>query len=124
MTEWEHAMARNQRDISFATFNLLNLQHPDAAMYPGGKLYSEQEYQNKIAWTAAALRLLDADVIAFQELWSASALHAAFEKAELGNRYRLVFIKEPNWDGIAVAAAVREPWQILSKKRHKAFPEG
>jgi len=124
MTEWEHAMARNQRDISFATFNLLNLQLPDAAMYPGGKLYSEQEYQNKIAWTAAALRLLDADVIAFQELWSAPALHAAFEKAELGNRYRLVFIKEPNWDGIAVAAAVREPWQILSKKRHKAFPEG
>jgi hypothetical protein len=44
----KRTMASNQRDISFATFNLLNLQLPGKAMYAGGKVYSEEEYEAKV----------------------------------------------------------------------------
>ncbi len=117
-------MANNMRDINFATFNLFNLQLPGKAMYPGGKRYSEEDYRAKIVWSAAALRLLDADVVAFQELWSPEALHDVFAEAKLSDEYTLAFILEGGWDGIAVAAAVRKPWAITAHKRHKQFPEG
>jgi endonuclease/exonuclease/phosphatase family metal-dependent hydrolase len=117
-------MARNTRDISFASFNLYNLQLPGREMYPGGRPYSPEEYAAKLAWGAEALRRLDADVIAFQELWSRGALEELFEAAGLADRYELAFIKGGEWDGIAVAGAVRKPWTITARTRHKAFPPG
>jgi endonuclease/exonuclease/phosphatase family metal-dependent hydrolase len=117
-------MARNQRDIVFASFNLFNLQLPGKPMYPQGKPYTAAEYAAKIAWTAEAIRRLDADVIAFQELWSAEALHEVLAQPGLAGLYETAFIKEGAWDGIAVAAAVRKPWKILGQQRHKQFPEG
>ena len=117
-------MARNQRDVSFATFNLFNLQLPGRPMYARSRLYTEAEFEAKVAWSAAMLHRLDADVIAFQELWCREALEAVFERAGLAERYRLVFIVDGAWDGITVACAVREPWEVLSWQRHKAFPEG
>ncbi len=115
-------MARNMRDISFATFNLYNLQLPGAPMYARSTPYTEAEYAAKIAWAAARIRALDADVIAFQELWSPEALEAIFAQEGLAGTHSLAFIKPGGWDGIAVACAVRQPWEILGWKRHKAFP--
>jgi hypothetical protein len=64
-------------------------------------------------------------VIAFQELWSAQALHDVLARTGMAEAYRFAFIKEPaEWDGIAVAAAVRKPWEIKAWTRHKEFPEG
>lgn len=115
-------MPRNARSISFASFNLHNLQRPGQPMYPGGKPYTQAEYDAKIAWAATALLRLDADVIAFQELWSREALVDLFEAAGLAAGYDLRFIKPGAWDGIAVAAAVRKPWEVVAQARHKAFP--
>ena len=67
-------MSNNKRDISFASVNLYNLQRPGVAMYRG-KTYSQAEYDAKIQWTAGILQKIDADVIAFQELWSLSLIH-------------------------------------------------
>jgi hypothetical protein len=117
-------MARNTRDISFASFNLYNLQRPEKLMYPGGKPYTQAEYDAKLAWGAAALKRLDADVIAFQELWSREALEDLFKAAGLEGDYTLAFIKDGAWDGIAVAGAVRKPWVVEATTRHKAFPPG
>ncbi len=114
----------NMRDISFASFNLYNLQLPGKPMYPGGKPYTAEEYAAKTAWAGEAVRRLDADVIAFQELWSRQALADVFKAAGLDDRYELAFIKPGDWDGIAVAAAVRKPWRIVETTRHKAFPPG
>lgn len=114
----------NQRNLTLATVNLYNLQKPGAAMYPRSRPYSEEEYEDKIDWTAGTLLALDADVIAFQELWSRECLVDAFEAAGLSEEYDLTFIKDGDWDGIAVAAAVRKPWVVESWKRHKAFPDG
>lgn len=112
----------NRRDISFATFNLYNLQLPGVPMYYGNA-YGQAEYDAKIAWSAQQLRKLDADVIAFQELWSADALRDVFDAAGLSADYELVFIGD-EWYSIAVAAAVRRPWRLKAKANHKAFPDG
>lgn len=115
-------MARNMRDIVFATFNAHNLQLPGAPMYPRSRPYSEAEFDAKLNWGAAMLHALDADVIAFQEIWSREALEALFARAELGDSYRFAYIKDGAWDGVAVVAAVRRPWEIIGSVRHKAFP--
>ena len=114
-------MSNNKRDISFASVNLYNLQRPGVAMYRGKK-YSQAEYDAKIQWTAGILQKIDADVIAFQELWSREALADAFSAAGLAAEYDLAFITDDTWRGIAVAAAVRKPWTILETQRIKQFP--
>ena len=68
-------MARNMRDIVFASFNLHNLQLPGAPMYPRSRPYSEEEFEAKLAWGAAMLQRLDADVI--ERLRSRSKYHQA-----------------------------------------------
>ena len=91
-------------------------------MYPRSRPYSDAEYAAKIDWAAAMLHRLDADVIAFQEVWAREALEAIFEKAGLADSYRRVFIADAAWDGVAVACAVRAPWEVRAVARHKAFP--
>jgi endonuclease/exonuclease/phosphatase family metal-dependent hydrolase len=120
-TSLEGTMA-NPRDISFASFNLYNLQEPDKATRKGAETFTPQTYAARLEWAGAILRNLDADVIGFQELWSAQALRDLFAAAGLQDEYELQFIKD-SWYDIAVAAAVRKPWQVLDKKLHKSFPE-
>ena len=110
---------QSAKNISFATFNLYNLQLPEVEWHK--KVYSQAEYAEKIKWSAATLIRLDADVIAFQELWSKQCLVDLFEAAGLEKDYTLCFIKD-EWYNIAVAAAVRKPWQVIAQKNHKEFP--
>ena len=115
-------MAVNMRDVSFASFNLFNLQLPDAPMYPQSAAYSAEEFAAKTRWAAEMIGRLDADVIAFQEVWSREALEAVLATDGVDPGYRLAFITEGAWDGVAVACAVRAPWEIRAVERHKAFP--
>ena len=84
---------RNMRDLSFATFNLFNLQVPGGVTY-GAPLPDDAAgraaHAAKLDWTAAMLRALDAEVIGFQECWSAAALAECFARAGLSDRYDLV----------------------------------
>jgi endonuclease/exonuclease/phosphatase family metal-dependent hydrolase len=114
-------MARNIRDISFASFNLYNLQVVGGTTHPGAAPFTTMDYETRLAWAAGLLHELDADVIAFQELWSAQALRDLFDRAGLDDRYELHFIG-PQWYDIAVAAAVRKPWRVRAKTLHKTFP--
>lgn len=115
-------MAANMRDLSVATFNLYNLQVPGGPMYPQSRPYEPEEFADKTAWAAEMILRLDADVIAFQEVWSREALEAVFDHHGLAATHRLAFITEGAWDGVAVACAVRTPWEIRGVARHKAFP--
>ncbi len=119
-------MSRNMRDVTFATINLYNLQLPDRPRYPNSTPYTREQYDAKVTWTAEALARLDADIVAFQELWSGQCLRDVLAKAKelgLAGGYAPAFIKL-SWDGIAVAVAVREPWEIRATRRHKEFPQG
>ena len=110
---------RNSKNISFATFNLYNLQLPDVRWYTN--VYTKDEYAQKIEWSAKILHRLDADVIAFQELWAKQCLEDIFHAAGLADDYQLCFIKD-EWYNIAVAAAVRKPWSVVETQLHKEFP--
>ena len=104
----------NMRDLSFATFNLLNLQVPGGITYDAGEpplrddAAGREAYDRKIRWTGERIRLLDAEVIAFQELWSREALEAAFAAAELTADYDLVARDAPGRGKPQVALAVRK----------------
>jgi len=111
----------NIRDISFASFNLYNLQVPGGATHPGSAPFTPAQYEARLQWAARMLHEADADVIAFQELWSAQALRDLFARAGLDEQYELHFIG-PRWYDIAVAAAVRKPWRVGAKTLHKSFP--
>ncbi len=109
-------MGANKRDISFATFNLLNLQEPGKHTYSSKKPAFEDSaegreiYEQKLQWTADKIIALDADVIGFQELWSAKALQDAFNKAELSSEYDLIARDAPGIGRPQVAMAVRKGW--------------
>ncbi|MFV0303785.1 MAG: hypothetical protein ACK5IP_23440, partial [Paracoccus sp. (in: a-proteobacteria)] len=74
-------MAR--RDISFASFNLLNLQLPGRPVYTDADGWDAGTYQKKIDFTATMLRRLDTDVYGFQELWAPEALQQALDQSGL-----------------------------------------
>lgn len=65
------------KPFKLATFNLRNLQTPNTPMYPGMTPYEEEEYEAKVEWIADQIESINADVIGFQELWSAKALEDA-----------------------------------------------
>ncbi len=109
------------RNVSFATFNLYNLQLPGKRVYR--KTVKKADYDKQIAWSANLLKEVKPDVIAFQELWAQDCLEKLFEKAGLKNSYRREYIGD-TWGGISVAVAARNPWRIRKITRHKKFPDG
>lgn len=113
-------VSRKNKNISFATFNLYNLQLPDVTWYKRN-VYTQEQYDQKVKWSAATLLHLDADVIAFQELWAKQCLIDIFQEAGVEAQYELCFIKD-KWYNIAVAAAVRKPWKVINRQTHKKFP--
>lgn len=128
-------MARsNMRDLSFATFNLFNLQIPGELTYGSSPPFPDtaegrEAYNTKIEWIASRLRLLDAEVIGFQELWNAGALQEAFNEAGLGEDYEIVARDAPGRGKPQVALAVRKgrhgQSQIAEGAHwHSEFPEG
>ncbi len=109
------------QDISFASFNLYNLQVPGAPTRLGAARFTDATYKRRLEWAASLLMMVNADVIAFQELWSPQALRDLFDVAGLSGAYELQFIGD-TWYDIAVAAAVRKPWTVSAKTLHKSFP--
>jgi len=111
-------MARSK--LSFATFNLQNLQLAGKPMYKGST-YTQAEYDGKIAWTANVLKRLDTDIIGFQELWHPDALKDAFDAAGLLEKYTLV--SEDFGNSIGCAFAVRQPHTVVEHEWIKDFPK-
>ena len=60
--------------FSVATFNLFNLQLPGRPMNPGQTPWRDDEFNDKVDWTAEQLHDIDADVVGLQELWSREAM--------------------------------------------------
>lgn len=95
------------KTISFASFNLLNLDEPGLRMYTDSQGYTQAEADAKLAWTAAMLKKAKADVFGFQELWHQDSLAKAFNLAGLANDYTLLAPDNHLGTRIACAAAVR-----------------
>lgn len=107
--------------FTVATFNLYNLQLPGAPMNPGQRPWTEAEYSRKLRWTADALREIRADVVGLQELWSADAIRAVLERANLDDDYTV--LAEPA-DGSRIVCAALVRTELLSGEPRwiDAFP--
>ncbi len=107
--------------MSFATFNLRNLQLPGAFTYPGTRPLTQAQYDAKVDWAADKLREVDADVIAFQELWNSDALDDVFARAGLADNYDRVTSDQTGRIGNAVA--IRSPHQRTFSTWIEDFPD-
>jgi len=109
--------------FSVATFNLLNLNEPGLSMYNDKKGWSQEQYDRKITWTAGQIGLLNADVLAFQELWHKESLERAFKHSSMAGKYQLLVPEEATGKRIICAAAVRNEISVNSCEWIENFPE-
>lgn len=98
----------NLKNLSIATFNLLNLNEPGLPMYNDTAGWSVDQYKRKIDWTQRMIGLLRADVFGFQELWHADSIRHAVEAAGLDSDYDLLVPTGAKGKGIVCAAMVRK----------------
>ncbi|THH36963.1 endonuclease/exonuclease/phosphatase family protein [Aliishimia ponticola] len=110
------------RDISFTSFNLLNLQLPGAPLYNGAS-WTQAQYDRKIAFTGASLSLLSADFIGFQELWAPAALAATLAEAGLDSTHRPLTPPDHSGSRIVCAGAVRSDMLVSEPEWITQFPE-
>lgn len=69
--------------LTVASANVLNLAQPGRHFYDGQEPYSQNEFERKVAWLGERLRVLNADVLAVQEVWDEVALRAAIARSGL-----------------------------------------
>ena len=108
--------------ISFATFNLYNLNEPTLPIYNDRNGWSQNQYKAKIAYTAAALKRTNADVFGFQELWHHKSLKQAFLNDRLHNDYDLVVPNNHCGEKIVCAAAIRKDLLVSEPQWIDKFP--
>ncbi len=112
------------RDISFASFNLLNLHLPGQAIYGDTDGWDQGVYDKKVDFTSRALTRLGADVIGFQELWAKDALDDALKASELSGTHKLLVPDSHADDKIICAAAVRSDMIVEEPEWIEDFPKG
>lgn len=110
------------RTISFASFNLLNLNEPGLGMYRDKDGWSAEEVENKIAWSAAMLRRSRADVIGLQELWHQSTITKVVRLAGMEKEYKVLAPEGHSGQGIVCAAVVRRDMMLGDPQWITEFP--
>jgi mRNA deadenylase 3'-5' endonuclease subunit Ccr4 len=69
--------------LMVATCNVLNLALPNRDFYPGQDPYSTSEFERKVNWLGERFKVLNADVLAVQEVWDDAALRTAVARSGL-----------------------------------------
>ena len=69
--------------LTVASANVLNLAQPGRHFYDGQDPYSQNEFERKVEWLGERFRVLNADVLAVQEVWDELALRAAIARSGL-----------------------------------------
>jgi len=71
--------------IRLGTFNLFQFAEPPYAWYTKKEKFTPRQWQEKTAWIKEQIRLMDCDIIGFQEVFSQDALEKLVK--ELGFEY-------------------------------------
>lgn len=109
--------------LSFATFNLFNLNRPGLRMYRDANGWSDSEYARKIIWTARTLADGTADVWGFQEHWHNDALRDAVTTAGLDDTHDLLMPEGHAGQKIQCAALVRKDLLVGAPEWITRFPD-
>ena len=114
----------NLRELSFATFNLYNLNQPGLPIYTDADGWTEAEHAMKLRWTAHQIQLMKADVFGLQELWHAQSMQQALDSSGLAADYTVVAPPDANGTRIVCAALVRTALLSGTPEWIVDFPEG
>ncbi len=76
--------------IKIATFNLRNFAKAGFQFYENQDPYTQQEYDDKIAWTAAQIDKINADIIVFQEVFHLEALTDAVKASRTMRHAKII----------------------------------
>ncbi len=74
-------------NIKFATFNLFQFTAPPFSWYFKKDKFTKEQWEQKVSWIKEQIKLLDADIIGFQEVFSIEELKELCK--ELGYEYFL-----------------------------------
>lgn len=106
--------------LLLATCNALNLANPGRLFYANQEPFGADEYARKVDWLGSMLRRLNADVIAFQEVWDEAALRDAITASGLRYPHAAAPGAEQGATGTPrVGLATR--WPLLELRSHQAF---
>jgi len=112
----------SDKDISFTTFNLYNLNEPGLPIYSGNG-WDGDIYAKKVEWTRRALEVMKADVFGFQELWHEASLKAAVEAAGMAADHTLLVPPGQTGQRIVCAGLVRSDILTSDPVWIDKFPE-
>lgn len=74
-------------NIKFATFNLFQFTAPPFSWYFKKDKFTQEQWEEKVSWIKEQIKILDADIIGFQEVFSIEELKELCK--ELGYEYFL-----------------------------------
>lgn len=69
--------------LPVATCNVLNLALPGREFYAGQPALDADDHERKLGWLGSMIARLNADIVAFQEIWDEAALKAAVARSGL-----------------------------------------
>lgn len=115
-----------QQELRFATFNVCNLAPPGQRVYDNLAPSTEEEYAAKIAWTAAQVDALDADVIGFQEIFSQAALKEVLARTErFRDAFHVGFDPDPALEKLTPSVALVSRLPLVGNGiQYARFPDG
>ena len=113
----------NRKTISFASFNLLNLNEPGQRIYNDRDGWPADIFARKVEWSADVLRRMPADVFGFQELWDTRSLQSVVDAAGLGDSYAVLSPQDHRGQMIVNAAAVDRELLVGEPQWIKDFPQ-
>jgi endonuclease/exonuclease/phosphatase family metal-dependent hydrolase len=105
--------------VTFGSFNLMNLQVAGAAVHSTNSYYTAATYEKKVAWIGNVLARLDADLVGFQEVWSADALRDAVGRSGVFATHNIV---GPTSNGNDTSVALVTKLDHGAAVWHKDFP--
>ena len=113
----------NLRKLSVGSFNLYNLNEPGLPVYTDKDGWTAEQYALKLAWTARQLRVMNADIFGFQELWHRESLAGALQQAALESEYDLLVPADADGSKIVCAAIARKGLMVGEPEWISDFPQ-
>lgn len=114
--------ARTQ--LSFASFNLYNLNLNGLPMYRNRNGWDKTTYTKKINWAASIIKNTNVSAWGFQELWHKKAIEDVFKKANILDDYELLVPDGHEGQRIVCAGAVKKDFLVGSPEWIVNFPDG
>jgi endonuclease/exonuclease/phosphatase family metal-dependent hydrolase len=112
-------MNTRKKVIKVANFNLLNLVLPEKVYYDNQR-YSVQDYEKKIEWISYMLQELNADIVAFEEVFHKEALEEAVAKSGIYSGAQIIVANET---GDLPRVAILSRFPIKEYRIFEDFPQ-